>query len=322
MRKVYPEILLTVILVFVALVLFLAAQAHGQVGGGGVVNPTDISVWAEYPADTNINAGGFDITNAGDVEADTFTATGPGTSTFSGDIHVPTPLNNDEAANKAYVDAQVAGAAVGATNQIYGELYLAAGAYYPTTISDTTTWHTLTNWTLGDQRGVTLTQTGITIAADGEYAGVCSFSMKRTTGSQDQEIEMAIFVNGVQAAPFTGDRTFTSDAVGMGALSGIGAFSLGDSISLRFRGVNTTSPNAAVGFQHANMSTWRLVSSTGGTNWSQYAAAGNVDLNGNTLTYGQSNVTMDAYTLNGTNYEVRIWPGDTNIYLIPMNPPE
>jgi len=46
----------------------------------------------------------------------------------------------------------------------------------------------------------------------------------------------------------------------MGSLSGIGSFGVGDKIDLRFRGINVTSPNTVIGMQHANMSTWRLVS--------------------------------------------------------------
>jgi len=58
----------------------------------------------------------------------------------------------------------------------------------------------------------------------------------------------------------------------MGSLSGIGSFGVGDKIDLRFRGINVTSPNTVIGMQHANMSTWRLVSqSTTDDSWAQSA---------------------------------------------------
>jgi len=206
-----------------------------------------------------------------------------------------TPTANGDVANKAYVDAQVATA--GATNQVYGSMYI-DDDYVAVSITDTTTWYQVTNWVSGGADGVTLSGSNITIAADGIYGGVVSFSMERTVGNQNQEIEMAVFVNGAEAGAFSGHRTFTSSAVGMGSLSGIGSFSIGDVIDLRFRGVDTPVPAASVGFTHANMSLSRIQSVSYGTNWAQWAAAQNVDLGGNTISNGT--YSGDASSL--TNY--------------------
>lgn len=197
-----------------------------------------------------------------------------------------TPTKAGDVATFEFVQGQVA--AAGATNPVWGQIYI-YDDYDSHEITDTSTWHNVTNWLNGGGNGVGIGGSNLTIEADGVYAGLVQFCVKRTTGNQNQDLEFSVFKNGVKSDAFAGGRTIASDTLGMGGLAGIGTFSVGDVFDLRFRGDNVVSPNTVCGMVYGNMSVHRIVSSVAGTNWSQYAAVNDVNGGGNTY----SNATFD-----------------------------
>ena len=226
-------------------------------------------------------------------------STSGGTNDFgSSVVIVPTPSSNPESANKAYVDAQVSTA--GATNAIYGELYR-----YDVTneyiLNPTGQWFIVDSWVIGDNSGLTVTTSNMTMAADGEYGLFGSLSAQ--SAANNKIVEFAYFHDEAVITNSVIERKFgTGGDIGAIPLSGIHAFVIGEKASLRMRAMNAT---ATITMRFGNWQAERIVSSSGGTNWAQYAAASDVDFGGYDL-IGAGSVSSGNYISTGQYYQASL----------------
>jgi hypothetical protein len=238
------------------------------------------------------------------------TYSGSTTSDFTAvDILVPTPTQDDEAAPKAYVDAQAV--SVGATNQVYGEIYVYDQAS-TTVVGVANTWYDILSWTEGSALGVGHTTSNMTIEADGTYAVLGMFSF---SGTGNKTFELGAFTND-SASPILNAsvrrKLGAGGDVGAAAFTAIIDLDIGDIVNPKVMIVDDTG-NLVI--EHAQLQLWRLVSSSGGTNWSQWAAAGNIDVGGNAVSNCTFGASADGSGLTGldaadvTNHPVSLSGG-------------
>jgi hypothetical protein len=222
----------------------------------------------------------------------------PGGMIVGGEAIVPTPLSGPEAANRAFVEAQVA-ASSGASNQVSGYMFfdgdegitlepLVTGAAYVT----------ITNMGVGSTEGLVADGPAgkFTVSVDGEYSAFCTFSFE---GGGNTIYNHAIATNDVHASGGHFRRKTPNNDLGDGGAFWKGPLSIGDTISclVKEQSGGTVDPSYIEGSFYVE----RLVASVSSTNWSQWAATQNIDATVSVTT------PLAILSNNGTNFPLFVF---------------